>query len=301
MSRQEATRLRRGALSPQDSRLLQEEWRQSPEYAKAKHDMALSIIFALALFAVGGWNVWVNDLTPPHDGSASENSMSAVLSQSGFVALFAGTALAASAYLKSGRMRAEFTQRERVLEIAEDVQETVREADPEPTMSNLILINRTEMSGYHQLTIDQATKSFRHSQIAMYLGLTVVIGCVLLVAVSSLDTGVKIAITALGAVSTAVAGYLTSTFLKVHAVSITQLNRFFEQPLVSSYLLSAERVAQQLQDTSREAALRRVVDQALRAAVTERDVATIAGLKRERRLHQPQEPEPSPASVDGKS
>ena len=47
----------------------------------------------------------------------------------------------------------------------------------------------------------------------------------------------------LGAIGSAIAGYVTATFLKARSESLSQLNYYFQQPLATSYLLTAERLA----------------------------------------------------------
>ncbi|MFE2700992.1 hypothetical protein [Streptomyces mirabilis] len=48
---------------------------------------------------------------------------------------------------------------------------------------------------------------------------------------------------ALAAFSTMRSGFLTKTYLEMYRESIRQLNRYFDQPMLNSYYLTAERLA----------------------------------------------------------
>lgn len=148
------------------------------------------------------------------------------------------------------------------------VQRTIEASDTdEPTMKNLLLLNRQEMAQYHDLTKRQARRSFANSLVAMWAGLLILAATLFVVVAPDLVPGEsKLTVAALGGVGTIVSGYITRTFLRQHSLSLQQLNSFFNQPLVSSYLLTAERVASQLEEPDRTHALRTVVEEALAAA-----------------------------------
>jgi hypothetical protein len=141
--------------------------------------------------------------------------------------------------------------------------------DPEtPSLRNLLLLNRQEMTNYHELTKQQARRSFSNSLVAMWLGFLIVATCIVIIAIPGvIDGNTKLTVAALGSVGTVVSGFITRTFLRQRALSIDQLNRFFNQPLVTSYLLTAERIAlEQTDDKIRLASLDRVITAALGAA-----------------------------------
>jgi hypothetical protein len=141
--------------------------------------------------------------------------------------------------------------------------------DPEtPSLRNLLLLNRQEMTNYHELTKQQARRSFSNSLVAMWLGFLIVGACILIIALPGVtDENSKLTVSLLGSVGTIVSGFITRTFLKQRTLSIDQLNRFFNQPLVTSYLLTAERIAleQPSADVKTES-LNRVIAAALAAA-----------------------------------
>ena len=121
------------------------------------------------------------------------------------------------------------------------------------------------MNSYHDVTKTQAEKSFRHSQYAMIAGLALLMfGGIVAVAATAPET--KLAVAGLSAIGTLVSGFITKTFLTSHASAIAQLNRFFEQPLVNSYLLNAERVAGAISPDSRDEILTLVIRESISAA-----------------------------------
>ena len=141
---------------------------------------------------------------------------------------------------------------------------TLSDAGTDPSMRELLILNRQEMQAYHVLTKMQAKRSFANSLVAMWLGFLVVTACIVFVALPlPIDASAKVAIATVGTAGTIVSGFITRTFLRQHSLSIAQLNRFFDQPLVTSYLLHAERVASGLSEGAREKALADVVDRAL--------------------------------------
>jgi hypothetical protein len=133
-------------------------------------------------------------------------------------------------------------------------------------LGNLFSLNRAESDEYHLITRAQAAQSFRNAQIAMFFGFSL-IGVGVVAAVLPTPPEVKIAVSVISLIGGTVGGYINRTFLEAHSLSIAQLNNFFRQPLVQSYLLTAERIALQLENESERAALlRQVVEYAIRAA-----------------------------------
>jgi hypothetical protein len=133
------------------------------------------------------------------------------------------------------------------------------------SVENLIRLNRAETDQYHKITRVQAEKSFHNSQIAMFFGFAIV-GSGAIIVLLPISTETKLAVAGISAVGTALAGYINRTFLKSHELSILQLNIFFRQPLVQSYLLTAERLAAQLETAQKSTALNKVILQAMDSA-----------------------------------
>ena len=101
---------------------------------------------------------------------------------------------------------------------------------------------RPKLDQYHSITKHQAANSYRNSQIAMGSGLAFII----LAAVSAIvfkNEQTKIILGSIAGVATAFSAYIGATFLNAYHSALNQLNTYFHQPLVTSYLLSAERIA----------------------------------------------------------
>lgn len=133
-------------------------------------------------------------------------------------------------------------------------------------INQLLELNRSEMTLYHRLTLEQAKKSFRSSQVAMFVGLALLLGAGLVTLLPGIALESRVSVASLGVVSGAASTYIARTFLRSHGTTLEQLNTFFGQPLVSSHLLAAERVASQLPEPHRTDQLCKVVDRALAAA-----------------------------------
>ncbi|MBW8800849.1 MAG: hypothetical protein JF597_47035 [Streptomyces sp.] len=103
-------------------------------------------------------------------------------------------------------------------------------------------LNRQELLRYHDIVTKQAAQSFRAGQLAAGAGL-VVIGACLWVGLSDPGFDVKWFSGAIAGVATAVSAYINRTYMHMYEKSIDQLSRYFEQPVVTGYYLTAERMA----------------------------------------------------------
>jgi len=112
---------------------------------------------------------------------------------------------------------------------------------------DLLQINRKQMQAYDALARGQAASSYRVAQVAITVGLLVLIGGSI-VAIAAQDDTTKVTAAALTAIGGAIAGYIGRTFLRTYEKTLGQLNFYFEQPLVTSYILTAERVTKEMSD-----------------------------------------------------
>ena len=137
----------------------------------------------------------------------------------------------------------------------------------DPDLQNLITLNRTQMQVYHELATKQATSASRNSRRAMLVGfLLLVVGGV--VAIQADDEGSKVVVGALAGLGSLLSGYIGRTFLKAEDRAMQQLNFYFQQPLVTSYMLAAERLTLKLANSRRDTVLTDVIKQVLGAART---------------------------------
>ncbi|MEW2219041.1 hypothetical protein AB0939_06945 [Streptomyces sp. NPDC006990] len=105
---------------------------------------------------------------------------------------------------------------------------------------------------YHKIATGQAEKSFRNAQIASGLGFVLLVIFVM-VALKASTTAGSIVVGGLGAVSAALAGYVSRTFVRSQEASAGHLRSYFDQPLELSRFLAAERLVAEvhLSDTQR--------------------------------------------------
>jgi hypothetical protein len=129
--------------------------------------------------------------------------------------------------------------------------------------------NRKQMDAYDAIARRQAATSYKASHVAMGLGLFILsvgIG----VAIFSTEDSTKYAAAFLTAVGAVIGGYVSRTYITVQKHAMLQMNYYFQQPLVQSYLLTAERLAHQLDEPNRTQALSgviaRIVDKLLLAS-----------------------------------
>ncbi|WP_432002643.1 TRADD-N-associated membrane domain-containing protein [Streptomyces sioyaensis] len=111
----------------------------------------------------------------------------------------------------------------------------------DPGLQNLIVLNRAQMQVYHEIATKQARLASRNSRWAMVVGYIVLIAGAI-VAIRTGDQTSKIVTGALALMGGLLSGYISRTFLRSERAAMAQLSFYFRQPLVTSYVLSAERL-----------------------------------------------------------
>ncbi len=157
--------------------------------------------------------------------------------------------------------RASFLERKE-LKAKEGVDEAIGELEDITDLRALIRINKSQMEQYEALTRRQANSSYRLSQGALGVGLALLTGGSIAALVTP-ESSSKAIVGALTAIGSVVAGYISNTYLRVYERTLVQLNYYFQQPLVTSYVLTAERLADKVRGTQRDEAQRRIIDQVL--------------------------------------
>jgi protein-S-isoprenylcysteine O-methyltransferase Ste14 len=156
-------------------------------------------------------------------------------------------------FREDARFRQEALKRERMA--LDSAIERLRE---KMALPSLIELNRLMLDQYHEIATDQAEKSFWSSQRAMWTGfglLLASVGSALLIGPNE----TKFAVTSLGLASAALAGFLGRTYLRVYDSSLEQLNRYFNQPLLNSYYLTAERLVADYSNDNRDQMINEIV------------------------------------------
>ncbi len=128
-----------------------------------------------------------------------------------------------------------------------------------------------QIEKYQTETQARAGWSFIFAIFAMFSGLGFVIWGGIQ-AVSGLGWESRAAGAAVSAIGAALSGFITKTFLDVHKLSLTQLNRYFRQPVINSHVLTAQRLADHLESPpSKEAAYLTIIDR-LATLIREEDL-----------------------------
>jgi hypothetical protein len=97
-------------------------------------------------------------------------------------------------------------------------------------------LNQTQIDEYHRIATDQADRSFRSSQRAMALGLLVIVGC-FAAGLYFTNGQPKVFVGAIAGVAAALSAFLNRTYLQMYGQTLSQLNRYFEQPVLTGYYL----------------------------------------------------------------
>lgn len=189
------------------------------------------------------------------------------------VAAVAGIAI----YLLVKQIRREDLQ----LQAAEEAAERQKEIDAQKLadlktvtpLATLLELNQSQIDEYHRIATDQADRSFRSSQRAMALGLLVIVGC-FAAGLYFANGQTKVFVAAIAGVAAALSAFLNRTYLQMYGQTLSQLNRYFEQPVLTGYYLTAERLAQDLGEDPESEMRRRIIDQVLEASARMNNGAT---------------------------
>ena len=162
------------------------------------------------------------------------------------------------------RARKELRKREALAR--ERARQAMEEISDATDLSALLVANRKQMDAYDDLARLQAKESFRNSQAAIALGLfALLVGG--LVALLASDTTSKITTATLTGLAAALSGYIGRTFLRVYERAQQQLTFFFQQPLVNSYILGAERLIQDMENEHKDKEVSRIVSHVMEVLI----------------------------------
>ncbi len=146
--------------------------------------------------------------------------------------------------------------------VREELSKSVEDLGGVDDLMGLMLANRKQIDAYDALARSQGASSHRASLAAMGIGLVMVCAG-LVVAVMANESSTKYSAAIIAATGTVTGGFITQTFIKVQKAAQDQMRYYFQQPLVHSYLLTAERLAVQLPEDLRSEQYRLLVDGAL--------------------------------------
>ncbi|MFV8133202.1 TRADD-N-associated membrane domain-containing protein [Streptomyces syringium] len=108
-------------------------------------------------------------------------------------------------------------------------------------LARLWSLTHRRLDLYHEIATNQARRSFVSAQVSMVVGFALLVLFVVLALNVSSTTG-AIVTGGLGAVSAALAGFISKTFVKSQQSAADHLKAYFDQPLEFSRYLAAERL-----------------------------------------------------------
>jgi hypothetical protein len=110
-------------------------------------------------------------------------------------------------------------------------------------LTALFIFNRRQLDEYQTLTKRHADVSFRNAQYAAGLGFAVLLlGAFLVIQQKAASSSVQYAIGGLSSLGALLSTYLSRTYFRSHKDAMTQLAIYYEEPFLTSRVLSAERV-----------------------------------------------------------
>ncbi len=114
-------------------------------------------------------------------------------------------------------------------------------------MNNLFYLYSKQIELYQQQTRNRASWSFIFAIFAMFLGMGFVFwgGSFVLSAEGADYTTAGASISAIGG---GISAYIAKTFLDVHKLSLTQLNQYFQQPVINEHILMAQKLTDAIDD-----------------------------------------------------
>ncbi|MES2206263.1 MAG: hypothetical protein V4525_05625 [Pseudomonadota bacterium] len=136
-----------------------------------------------------------------------------------------------------------------------------REIDPLTERIALFDLYNKQIERYQTETRARAGWSFLFAICAMFAGLLLVVwgGRTIIQSADWKNIAGGTAISGLGGIMSA---YITKTFLDIHRLSLNQLNRYFQQPVINTYVLTAQRLSEQIEDTTlKQQTYQKIIDQ----------------------------------------
>lgn len=130
---------------------------------------------------------------------------------------------------------------------ANNLHRTIERAESRLRAGVLFDLYNKQIEKYQTETQQRASWSFFVAILAMAAGLGFVMwgGTVVLTGENWKDVAAGSAVSTIGGT---ISAFITKTFLDVHRLSLSQLNRYFRQPVVNSHVLTAQRIAEQIDD-----------------------------------------------------
>jgi hypothetical protein len=178
-----------------------------------------------------------------------------------------GLALVIAAITRLTRARIRYQEAEEARS-RKAVGTAIEELRYDTSFPSLLKVNQTQMDQYHDITKHQAENAYRNSQIAMGSGLIILVAAAIAAIILKNNTS-KIVLGGVAGIGTAFSAYIGATFLNAYHSALAQLNFYFRQPLINSYLLSAERLASDMSADRRDDVRAQIVESMLTSAIAD--------------------------------
>lgn len=136
----------------------------------------------------------------------------------------------------------------------------------EGVLQRRIEANEIVVRSYQEPVRRQARTSYSYAQAAIGIGFLVLIGGALSVLLLARTATAQITLGGLTALGSMLSGYIAATHIRIYDRAQQQLNVYFEEPLVASLVLTAERLAENLSGDRREAVYASMVEQIMLSA-----------------------------------
>jgi hypothetical protein len=134
-------------------------------------------------------------------------------------------------------------------------------------LASLFDFNRALLDRYHGIATEQARKAYRSSQVAMGIGLAILVAAFF--AGWHLNSqGDQLFVGSVAAVGTASSAYVSRTYMQTYERALQQLNQYFNQPVMNGYFLTAERMAEALPPEQQAAMLEKIIGEVLASGRT---------------------------------
>ncbi|TMK58364.1 MAG: hypothetical protein E6G51_02885 [Actinobacteria bacterium] len=251
-------------MTEADNSTLLEEWAASPELRAVRSRIrVLAVLGGMAGVATVVLWAWIfNAQVEENAYSTDPSGVPTITWIAAAVAGVAAIALGLVLFVQREAARRKFEER-----LEQEQREQLR-ADRDEQISpgelgELLAANRALLDEYQKPVRAQARTSYLYAQIAILIGLAVlVIGAVMVLVTG--EAAARISVASLAAVGVAISGYVARTYLRVYDRAQEQLNYYFREPLVTSYLLTAERLAEKLRGGRRQRAYASMVEEIVR-------------------------------------
>jgi hypothetical protein len=166
-----------------------------------------------------------------------------------------------AAYIRFTLARIRYDER-REAASGEAVDKAIGELSSTPSRTELMAVNQLQMNQYRDIALHQAKNAYRNCQIAMTVGLLIIVADPAAV-IALKDPASKFVLVGVGIVGASFAAYITRTFLNVYNSAAEQYRRVSSQLLMESYYLWIERISSALPEELRNQQFIKVIDNLL--------------------------------------